>query len=78
MFSELRKTWKYSKIPIFNLFHELGKIKNSSWKNILKFQFLISLRIGKNLEVQPKSRNQNPNFESIDELRKAMSFKIFR
>ena len=30
LFSELGKTLKYSKIPIFNLLHELDKINSSS------------------------------------------------
>ena len=34
--SELGKSWKYSKISIFNLFHELGQINNSCWSNIQK------------------------------------------
>ena len=52
-FSKLGKfvstTYAYiKKNPLFLLFHELGKIENSSWSNIQKSQNLL---IRKNLEV---------------------------
>ena len=56
LFSDLGKTWKYSKILIFNLFHELGTNNNSSHDNIQKSQFSISFNT-----LTPLSPNVNNN-----------------
>ena len=70
---------KGTKISIFKLFSELGKI----WKGNLSFSKIpisyLFYELGKTWKyTQPQSTFQNPNVESMDELEKLMSsFKLY-
>ena len=64
---------KGTKIPIFKLFSELGKI----WKCNLSFSKIpisnLFYELGKTWKYTPQTDFQNPNVEFMDELGKLMS-----
>ena len=80
---ELGEIWKcnldlYSKTIIFIFFLNWEKLRSparATFKNPK-----ISLLIGKNVKVYPKTNTANPNFESMDELGKIgslLKIKLF-